>query len=128
MVLLILIVILFGASAVQAEVDLPLGNQNLSEMAIALSEISQGLQTTKTITLLNCDNRKSVAFNEFIMEIHRRQLETCIFNETRDFFRFIEANLKGSLEITALIFHHPELLIQEVQIDIHCQLCKSNLI
>lgn len=117
MILSILIAnLLLKQFAVKGDFQIPVMNtQNISsEMAIALSEISQGLQTTKTITLFNSDNRKSIAFNEFIMEIHRRQLETCIFNETRDFFGFIEANLKGSLEITALIFHNPDRLIEEV--------------
>ncbi|KAG5678940.1 hypothetical protein PVAND_008559 [Polypedilum vanderplanki] len=83
-------------------------------MAIALSEICQGLQTIKTITLLNSNNRNSIAFNEFIMEIHRRQLETCIFNDTLDFFKFIEMRLKGSLDITALIFDNPDKFIKEI--------------
>ncbi|KAG5678929.1 hypothetical protein PVAND_008550 [Polypedilum vanderplanki] len=83
-------------------------------MAIALSEICQGLQTTKTITLLNSNNRNSIAFNELFMEIHRRQLETCIFNDTLNFFKFIEMRLKGSLDITALIFDNPDKFIEEI--------------
>ena len=91
-------------------------NQSLSELAIAFSEISQGLKTTtETITILNSENRKSSAFNELIMEIHRLKLQTCIFNETEMFFKFIEENLKGSVEVTALIFHKPDLLIQKVR-------------
>jgi hypothetical protein len=90
--------------------------KNMSEMAIALSEISRGIATAKTITLLNADNRKSSAFNEFIMEIHRLQLETCIFNETEKFFNFVEENLKGSIEVTAMIFHSPDELIDEVKL------------
>ena len=89
--------------------------RNSSEMAIALAEISRGIATTKTITLLNTDNRKSSAFNEFIMEIHRLELETCIFNDREKFFHFVEGNLKGSLEVTALIFHDPSELIEEVR-------------
>lgn len=90
--------------------------KNMSEMAIALSEISRGIEAAKTITLLNVDNRKSSAFDEFIMEIHRLQLETCIFNETEKFFSFVEENLKGSIEVTVLIFHDPEELIDEVKL------------
>lgn len=90
--------------------------KNVSEMASALSEISRGIATAKTITLLNADNRKSSAFNEFIMEIHRLQLETCIFNETEKFFNFVEENLKGSVEVTLLIFQSPEKLIDEVKL------------
>lgn len=88
--------------------------KNISEMAIALSEIARGIATAKTITLLNVDNRKSSAFNEFIMEIHRLQLETCIFNETKKFFNFVEENLKGSIEVIVMIFHSPDELIDEV--------------
>lgn len=95
--------------------------RNSSEMVIALSEISRGIATTKTITLLNTDNRKSSAFNEFIMEIHRLKLETCIFNDSEKFFHFVEENLKGSLEVTALIFHDPNELIDEVKnLNISC--------
>lgn len=89
--------------------------RNSSEMAIALAEISRGIATTKTITLLNTDNRRSSAFNEFIMEIHRLKLETCTFNDREKFFHFVESNLKGSLEVTALIFHDPNELIDEVK-------------
>ncbi|XP_070490058.1 ionotropic receptor 40a-like [Chironomus tepperi] len=81
---------------------------------IAFSEISQGLQASQTITILNSENRKSSAFNELIMEIHRLQLQTCIFNDTERFFRFVEENLKGSVEVTALIFHNPGSLIQKI--------------
>lgn len=90
--------------------------KNMSEMAIALSEISHGIATAKTITLLNADKRKSSAFDEFIMEIHRLQLETCIFNETEKFFNFVEENLKGSIEVTVMIFHSPDELIDEVKL------------
>lgn len=48
------------------------------------------------------------------MEIHRLQLQTCIFNEPKLFFEFVEANLKGSVAVTALIFHHPKKLIPKV--------------
>lgn len=89
--------------------------RNSSEMAIALAEISRGIATTKTITLLNTDNHQSSAFNEFIMEIHGLKLETCIFNDREKFFHFVEGNLKGSLEVTALIFHDPNELIDEVK-------------
>lgn len=90
-------------------------NQSLSELAIAFSEISQGIKTTQTVTILNSENRKSSSFNELIMEIHRFQIQTCIFNETETFFKFIEQNLKASLEVSALIFHKPDLLIQKVR-------------
>jgi hypothetical protein len=88
--------------------------QNVSEMAIGLSEIIKAT-TDKTITILNAHKEKSTAFNELIMEIHRLQLQTCIFNRTDKFFKFIETNLRGSLEVTALIFHNPQELIQEVR-------------
>lgn len=80
----------------------------------ALSEISRGLKAS-TITILNVDNNKSTQFNEFIMEIHRFSLQTCIFNDTRKFFKFIDTNLKGSVEVTAIIFHNPEDLIPQVR-------------
>jgi hypothetical protein len=116
LLLLLLSVCLSSHSLALAELEIFSNrNQNQSEMAIALSEISRGLQTTKTITLLNYDARESMAINEIIMEIHRRQLETCVFNDTRNFFRFIEANLRGSLEVTALIFGAPEKIIDEVR-------------
>lgn len=115
--LFILTLCCLWSNGTTAQLEVSANNQNISEMAIALSEIAQGLQTTKTITILNPDNRKSSAFNEFIMEIHRLQLETYIFNETREFFKFIEANLKGSVEVTALIFHNPDELIEEVSME-----------
>lgn len=91
--------------------------KNLSAMAIALAEISRSISTTKTITILNVDNRNPTEFNEFIMEIYRLELETCIFNESKKFFNFIENNLKGSLEVTAFIFHDPNELINEVKFE-----------
>lgn len=80
----------------------------------ALSEISRGL-ASGTTTILNVgDSKSSSEFSEFLMEIHRLRLQTCIFNETEQFFKFIESNLKGSLEVTALIFHNPAELIPQV--------------
>ncbi|CAG9799965.1 unnamed protein product [Chironomus riparius] len=99
--------------SVSADVQIT-SNQNLSELAIAFSEISQGLQASQTITILNSENRKSSAFNELIMEIHRLQLQTCIFNDTERFFGYVKKNLKGSVEVTALIFHKPDYLIQKI--------------
>lgn len=63
---------------------------------------------------MNRANNRSVEFNEFIKEIHRLRLQTCIFNESKHFFKFIESNLKGSVEVTALIFHNPDDLIPQV--------------
>ena len=112
-VLRLFIVCLLLCCSASADVQIT-SNQNLSELAIAFSEISQGLQASQTITILNSENRKSSAFNELIMEIHRLQLQTCIFNDTERFFRFVKENLKGSVEVTALIFHKPDSLIQKV--------------
>lgn len=81
----------------------------------ALSEISRGLGVSEPITILTIDNTKSTEFDEFVMEIHRLGLQTCIFNDSSRFFAFIEANLKGSLEVTSLIFHNPDDLIPQVK-------------
>lgn len=80
----------------------------------ALSEISRGL-TSGTMTILNVGNCKSsTEFSEFVTEIHRLRLQTRIFNNTKQFFKFIESNLKGSLEVTAIMFHNPVELIPQV--------------
>lgn len=118
---LILIVSANGSEGDDEEIKIqtlsqPPQMRNMSEMATALSEIFRAIATARTVTLLNVDNRKSSAFNEFIMEIHRLQLETCIFNETQKFFNFVERNLKGSIEVTVLIFHTPDDLIHEVKL------------
>lgn len=112
-------------------------NRNLSDMAIgedliafsssyvkkagifscaALSEISRALKASGTITILNIENKNSLEFNEFIMEIHRLRLQTCIFNESESFFKFIGSNLKGYVEVTALVFHNPNKLIPQVNL------------
>ncbi|CAO1422930.1 unnamed protein product [Diamesa serratosioi] len=88
--------------------------RNLSKMAIGLSEISRGLQTSKTITILNFNNKRSSKINEFIQNIHQFNLQTCIFNDTEKFFNFVEFNLKGSLEVTCLIFSNPKDIIVEI--------------
>lgn len=77
----------------------------------ALSEISRGFKTSGTITILNFNQNKSTEFNELLMEIHRLRLQTCIFDQTKNFFNFIKSNLAGSLEVTALVFHNPESFI-----------------
>lgn len=41
-------------------------------------------------------------------------MQTCIFNDTEKFFNFVELNLKGSLEVTCLIFSNPKDIIVEV--------------
>lgn len=86
----------------------------------ALSEISRGLGAASgPITILNTDNYISLEFTELIIEIHRLGLQTCIFNKTTVFFRFVEANLKGSLEVNALIFHNPQDLIPKVSFSLN---------
>lgn len=112
--LLILVAVMEQVHIATSSMEVPI-KQNLSEMAVAMSEILQGLKTTKTITILNVSNRKSNKFNELVMEIHRLELQTCIFNHTEKFFQFIDANLKGSSEVTTVIFQNPEELIHKVR-------------
>lgn len=64
------------------------------------------------------DASKSSQINEFIKKIHDTQndkiMKTCTFTETEDFYKFVEDNLKGSLEVTSLIFAYPDEIIKEV--------------
>ena len=80
----------------------------------ALSEIFRGLKMSRTVAILKTGYKNSTEFNEFILEIHRHPLKTCIFNEVRSFFKFIESNLKGSLEVAILIFNDPRKFIPKV--------------
>lgn len=80
----------------------------------ALSEIFYGLKASGTIAILKTGDKNSTEFNELILEIHRRPLKTCIFNDVRSFFKFIEINLKGSLEVSTLIFNDPRKFIPKV--------------
>ena len=87
--------------------------------AAGLSEISRGLQTSKTIIILNSNNKRSSKINEFIQNIHQFNMQTCIFNDTEKFFNFVELNLKGSLEVTCLIFFNPKDIIVEVSLSLN---------
>lgn len=143
-----ILVLCFMIVRCSAKIEL-YNNRNLSEMAIgmvencyclrvvksfhsvcaALSEISRGFRASGTLSILNIENKRSTNFSEFLMEIHRLQLQTCIFNQSKLFFEFVEANLKGSVAVTALIFHHPDELIPKVcvRIKARClQLAKSS--
>lgn len=48
------------------------------------------------------------------MEIHRHHLQTFVFNDTLAYFKFVEHNLKGSLDVTSLIFDNPHRMITQV--------------
>lgn len=91
----------------------------IGNLAAGLSEISRGLQTSKTITILNSNNKRSSKINEFIQNIHQFNMQTCIFNDTEKFFNFVELNLKGSLEVTCLIFCNPKDIIVEVSLSLN---------
>jgi hypothetical protein len=71
------------------------------------------MQTT-TITLLNLDRFEAVKINEFVQEVHKFNMKTCIFTDTEKFFDFVSDNLKGSLEVTSLIFAEPGSILEEV--------------
>jgi hypothetical protein len=72
------------------------------------------LKTSGTIAILKVEDTNSTEFNELILEVHRHPLKTCIFNKVRSFFKFIELNLKGSLEVATLIFNDPRKFIPKV--------------
>lgn len=69
---------------------------------------------SRMVAILKTGYKNSTEFNEFILEIHRHPLKTCIFNEVRSLFKFIESNLKGSLEVAILIFNDPRKFIPKV--------------
>lgn len=80
----------------------------------ALSEISRGLQTSSALAVYKNGSELATEFDEYVMEIHRMSLQTCIFNDEAKFFQYVDRNLKGSQEVTALIFHDPLYLVPKV--------------
>lgn len=126
----LLFILQFLQSSAKVEIH---DNRNVSQMAIgefykinsynnqisrfastALSEISRGFEASGPITILNTAHFYSHEFTELLIEIHRFRLQTYIFNKTSSFFDFIDMNLKGSLEVKALVFENPHNFIPKV--------------
>ncbi|XP_030556123.1 ionotropic receptor 40a, partial [Drosophila novamexicana] len=97
---------------------------NESDVAIALSQIINGLQPRQLAILVmpssrlfgaDCVNDDTIQVDEFIQRLHRLYYKSVIFYDTELFFDYIEANLLGAIECVNLIFHEPDELSARIQ-------------
>lgn len=63
---------------------------------------------------MNLNKENSAKINEFIQQVHKLNLKTCVFDDTKLFYKFVDDNLKGSVEVTSLIFAEPFEILEEV--------------
>jgi hypothetical protein len=81
----------------------------------ALTEVARSLERDATMGILKSQNETEADFNEFISELHKIPLQTCVFNNIKNFSNFVERQLNGSLQVTAFIFHEPNEILKKVK-------------
>lgn len=72
------------------------------------------LLAPKALVILVRNETKIDRLDKLTVMIHQHHIATCVYYDLEQYFRFIEDNLKKSLEITSLLFCHPEEMIQEI--------------
>ncbi|XP_049548067.1 ionotropic receptor 40a [Anopheles darlingi] len=86
---------------------------NQSGMIRGISEMIN-LLAPKALVILVRNETKIDRLDKLTVMIHRHNIATCVYYDLEQYFRFIEDNLKKSLEITSLLFCHPEEMVQEI--------------
>jgi hypothetical protein len=80
-----------------------------------LSEIIRG-QTIKSLAILVINGTiKERRINDFVKELHKFPIVTCIFYNKDDFFDYVLGSLEGSLETNSMVFARPDELVAEIQ-------------
>uniref|UniRef100_A0AAG5CQ07 Ionotropic glutamate receptor L-glutamate and glycine-binding domain-containing protein n=1 Tax=Anopheles atroparvus TaxID=41427 RepID=A0AAG5CQ07_ANOAO len=72
------------------------------------------LLSPKSLVILVQNETKIDRLDKLTVVIHRHSIPTCVYYDLEGYFDLIEENLKKSLEITSLIFCHPEDMLQEI--------------
>uniref|UniRef100_A0AAG5CQS4 Ionotropic glutamate receptor C-terminal domain-containing protein n=1 Tax=Anopheles atroparvus TaxID=41427 RepID=A0AAG5CQS4_ANOAO len=86
---------------------------NQSGMIRGISEMVN-LLSPKSLVILVQNETKIDRLDKLTVVIHRHSIPTCVYYDLEGYFDLIEENLKKSLEITSLIFCHPEDMLQEI--------------
>ncbi|XP_053672070.1 ionotropic receptor 40a [Anopheles nili] len=86
---------------------------NQSGMIRGISEMVN-LLAPKSLVILVQNETKIDRLDKLTVMIHHHNIPTCVFYDLEGYFNLIEEKLKKSLEITSLIFCHPEDMLQDM--------------
>ncbi|XP_049285684.1 ionotropic receptor 40a isoform X2 [Anopheles funestus] len=86
---------------------------NQSGMIRGISEMVN-LLAPKSLVILVQNETKIDRLDKLTVMIHHHNIPTCVYYDLEQYFSLIEENLEKSLEITSLIFCHPEDMLQDI--------------
>ncbi|XP_050079418.1 ionotropic receptor 40a [Anopheles maculipalpis] len=72
------------------------------------------LLAPKSLVILVRNETKIDRLDKLTVMIHQHNIPTCVYYDLEQYFSLIEENLEKSLEITSLIFCHPEDMLQDI--------------
>uniref|UniRef100_A0A182SQT1 Ionotropic glutamate receptor C-terminal domain-containing protein n=1 Tax=Anopheles maculatus TaxID=74869 RepID=A0A182SQT1_9DIPT len=72
------------------------------------------LLAPKSLVILVQNETKIDRLDKLTVMIHQHNIPTCVYYDLEQYFSLIEENLEKSLEITSLIFCHPEDMLQDI--------------
>uniref|UniRef100_A0A1Y9HEF7 Uncharacterized protein n=1 Tax=Anopheles funestus TaxID=62324 RepID=A0A1Y9HEF7_ANOFN len=72
------------------------------------------LLAPKSLVILVQNETKIDRLDKLTVMIHHHNIPTCVYYDLEQYFSLIEENLEKSLEITSLIFCHPEDMLQDI--------------
>uniref|UniRef100_A0A182LT48 Uncharacterized protein n=1 Tax=Anopheles culicifacies TaxID=139723 RepID=A0A182LT48_9DIPT len=72
------------------------------------------LLAPKSLVILVQNETKIDRLDKLTVMIHHHSIPTCVYYDLEQYFSLIEENLEKSLEITSLIFCHPEDMLQDI--------------
>jgi hypothetical protein len=80
-----------------------------------LTEIIKGHKVKSLVILVNNNTVKPGKINEFIKELHKENIQSCIFYDKDKYFNHVQTSLEGSMETTSIIFSTPANILDEIQ-------------
>ncbi|XP_068150991.1 ionotropic receptor 40a [Drosophila tropicalis] len=110
------LLLFWSSGLVSVSAKLSYKNCNKTDVAIALSQIINGLKLRQLAILapptsnylkLDCEDDDSIHLDDFIQRLHGLYMKSVIFYDMELFFQYIEASLHGSIECVTLIFDEP---------------------
>lgn len=67
-----------------------------------------------SFNIVQTSSSVNLNLNNFIKEMHRSMLKTCIFTNLETYFQYVDENIKHSIESCSLFFLDPSQVIDEV--------------
>uniref|UniRef100_A0A1Y9J0J0 Ionotropic glutamate receptor C-terminal domain-containing protein n=1 Tax=Anopheles quadriannulatus TaxID=34691 RepID=A0A1Y9J0J0_ANOQN len=110
---LLKVALVWGAFPTQRNLIALYERSNQSGMIRGISEMVN-LLAPKSLVILVQNETKIDRLDKLTVMIHHHNIPTCVYYDLEAYFTLIEENLKKSLEITSLIFCHPEDMLQDI--------------